>query len=102
MLDDYKNRLNYLSDQVDYLTETKKKSFIKINFKYTYIYYVGIPIILIILLIISKPWFIMTEVKDNKTFFIEKKINYNKVFLYSLLIVLISFIIYFVNNLKKS
>lgn len=98
--EEYNNRLNQLVNKVNYVTDVKQKSLIPIKFSPIYIY-IGIPILFFIILLITKPGIIMSEFKDEKTFFIDKKINYFKVLLFTGIICVISCIIYFINNFKN-
>jgi hypothetical protein len=98
--EEYKNRLNQLVNKVNHVTDVKQKSLIPIKFNILYIY-IGVPILFFIILLITKPGIIMTEVKDEKTFFIDKKINYIKVLLFTGIAGVISCVIYFVNNFKN-
>jgi hypothetical protein len=106
MNDDYNNRLQQLTKQVNDITGNNKQanflpSFLpsKINSLYVYI---GIPIILFFVLLISRPSFILSEIKDEKTFFITKKINHIKLSLVLIFIIGLEVGFYFIINMKNS
>ena len=101
----YNTRISELKNKVDSITTSNNNDYMPsfssiINKNYIYIY-AGIPILIFIILIISKPGFIMTEIKDEKTFFIEKKINYTRVLIIIAIVLVIEAVYYFVNNVKK-
>lgn len=109
MDENYNIRLNELTRQVNSITNINNinspSSFFSnitnvINSNYLYIY-AGIPVVVFILLIIIKPKFIMKEIKDEKTFFIDKKINYSIIFIIIFIILIIETVYYFVNNVNK-
>lgn len=101
----YNTRFNELKNQVDNITVTNNNNYMTsfsniISKNYIYIY-AGIPILIFIILIASKPSFIMTEIKDEKTFFIEKKINYTIVIITIAIVLVIEAVYYFITNVKK-
>ena len=106
MNDDYNIKLQQLTKQVNDITGNNKQtnflpSFLpsKINSLYIYI---GIPIILFFILLISRPTFILSEIKDENTFFITKKINHIKLSLVLIFIIGLEVGFYFIINLKNS
>jgi hypothetical protein len=108
MDENYDTRLNELTRQVNSITNNNVNnsntffSNISNSIKSNYLYiYVGIPIIIFIILIILKPKFIMKEIKDEKTFFIDNKINYSVVFIIIFVILIIETVYYFINNINK-
>lgn len=101
----YNTRFNELKNQVDSVTVANNNNYMSsfssiISKNYIYIY-AGIPILIFIILIVSKPGFIMTEIKDENTFFIERKLNYTRVIIIISIILVIEAVYYFVNNVKK-
>ena len=105
--ENYKDRLTYLSNKVDQLLDNKPVTLIptfvtdsvkNINIKYILF---SIPIIVLILLLIIKPNFILTTVKNKKTFFLETKLSILKLSLVIFINCIIIGVILYIYILKK-
>jgi len=101
----YKEKLLQLTNKVNDITSVNQKSFIPSfipsNIKPIYIY-IAVPIILFFVLLLSKPEIIMTNVKDNNTFFNENKISYVKLSFVLIFIIVLEVVIYFITNVKRN
>ena len=100
MSDDYTEKLQKLTNKVDEITSVKQKSFIPVNINPLYIY-IAIPVIIFFILLIAKPKIFTTQIKDDKTFFIENKISYIKILFVILFVIITEVVIYFIFNVKK-
>lgn len=108
---DFDDTLKKLSEQVSQFTSSNmvKTSFdnsgmlSKINIKSPFVYYVGIPLLIAIILFFWKPKFVMEEVSINGNIS-HKKLNFKNLLITTVIItVIISIIIfvYFYQNNKK-
>jgi uncharacterized membrane protein (DUF106 family) len=97
----YKEKLLQLTNKVNDITSVTQKSFIPTNIKPIYVY-IAVPIILFFVLLLSKPEIIMTNVKDNNTFFNENKISYVKLSFVLLFVIVLEVVIYFITNVKRN
>jgi cytochrome b561 len=102
--DNYADKIKILSGKVNDITNTKKSEFsipifIPKNIKPIHIY-IGIPVLFLIILLIFKPYFITSEVKNNETFFIERKLSIVKLITIEILFIVVIVIVYFINNVN--
>ena len=98
----YKDQFNQLSTKVNELVSYKAQNNFSLNYNINTMYiYLGLPIILTIYLIISKPNIVMTEIKNGKTFFTETKLSYFKVAFIISLLILFEVVVYFILNINK-
>ena len=100
--ENYNQRLENLSKEVDNVTETPKNvgfinDFVKKNTKYFFIG--GIPFIITLLLIITKSSLITKEDKENPE---KKKLDFVKIIVYFFILILLTFIGLYVYNYKKN
>lgn len=102
---DIDTTLKRLNEQVDQVTQfsnstvlTKAKSMF--NFNSPFMFYIAVPVSILIILLLAKPVFIMSEVSiDGKMS--EKKLNYKKLIISVAILSLIAGIAYFGYSYKK-
>ena len=98
----YKDQFNQLSTKVNELVSYKAQNNFSLNYNINSIYiYIGLPIILTIYLVISKPNIVMSEIKNGKTFFTESKLSYVKVAVIISFLILFEVAVYFILNINK-
>ena len=104
MEEDYESKINTLTKQVGQFVKTpiSTSSFMlpMINLKSPFLWYILVPFIVLILLILIKPTVIMTETvtTDNK---IKLNISYKKLFLTTFILGVIIDIALYIHNYKN-
>lgn len=102
---DIDTTLKRLNDQVDQITQSNNStkltnSKFMFNFKSPFMFYIAVPVIILIILVLSKPGFIMSEVIIDEKI-PENIVNYKKLFISVIILSLIVGIAYFGYSYKK-
>ena len=92
----YSDKIKNLKENVNSITNTTAPSneiVSPMKFKILYVY-ISFPIVIFILLLIARPKFLTSQITNNKTYFIENKINMIKVLFFDIIICSLCFVCY--------
>ena len=91
----YNDRLKYLTREVNKVTYTESSKTILSNINYKYVIIISLPIVIAIILIITKPGFITVKSKNDKDEEDVMKVSYVRIVILMFVLYIIEFLIKF-------
>ena len=91
----YNDRLKYLTSEVNKVTYTESSKTILSNINYKYVIIISLPIVIAIILIITKPGFITVKSKNDKDEEDVMKDRYVRIVILMFVLYIIEFLIKF-------